>query len=157
KETIEGVWVGTAKEAGKKVALEVRMEFKGKKVTISLKGEAALTGTYKIAPDKSPATMDITIQGTTILAIYELKGDQLKICNSTTEGGARPSAIEATEKTALATLKRQKSAVGVGTDAPGREKSVKADRLAKEAAGQFFAGFKAKDLNVLMKVVDVPF
>jgi hypothetical protein len=44
----------------------------------------------------------------TIPAIYELTGDDLKLCHPSAEGGARPSAIEATAKTVLMTLKRQK-------------------------------------------------
>ena len=43
---------------------------------------------------KSPATMDITIKGSTIPAIYELKGDELKICHPFTERGARPRASD---------------------------------------------------------------
>src|SRR5262249_5462645 len=47
--------------------------------------------------------------------------------------------------------------VGLGGDAPAQERGAKSDALAKEAVEQFFKAFKAKDLETLMKVVDVPF
>ena len=44
---------------------------------------------------------------------------------------------------------------GVGEAA--QEKGDKADAQAREAVGQFFKAFQVKDLEGLMKVVDVPF
>ena len=101
KEKLQGTWVGTVKEGGK--THEVRMEFKADKFTGSVNGLAAMTRTYKINSEKSPATMDIRLKWATAPAIYELIGDELKICHPFKEGGSRPSAFEATEKTVLAT------------------------------------------------------
>jgi uncharacterized protein (TIGR03067 family) len=113
KEKLQGVWVTTEiTSGGKKADLEVRMEFKGDKVTMTRKGQPGISGTYTIDPDKSPATMDITLEKEgkkqAIPAIYELKGDELKLCHPFGEGGARPTTFEASTKTVLATLKRQK-------------------------------------------------
>ena len=44
-----------------------------------------------------------------IPAIYELKGDDLKICHPHSEGGERPTAIESSASTVLMTLKKTKS------------------------------------------------
>jgi uncharacterized protein (TIGR03067 family) len=117
REKLHGVWLATElTEGGKKVPAEgVRIEFKGNKITLAAKGQAAVTGMYTIDPGKTPATMDITFENdgkkVTVPAIYGLKGDDLKLCHPLLpqgEGWVRPKAFEATAKTVLGTLKRQK-------------------------------------------------
>ncbi len=108
-EKLQGIWIVTAiTENGKKMEGEIRMEFKGDKVTMSEKGEPrGRKGTYTIDPEKSPATIDIPFEDgeDTLSAIYQLKGDELKICG----GEIRPNSFEATaNNTVLITLKRQK-------------------------------------------------
>jgi uncharacterized protein (TIGR03067 family) len=115
KEKLQGNWKATEIIAGgEKRAVEVRMTFQGDKVAmVELPAGGGFTGTYSIDPEKSPATMNFTrgAEGSkvTVLAIYELKGDELKICHILLDkGGERPKAFEATAKTILVTLKRQK-------------------------------------------------
>ena len=113
KDKLKGAWQSTKiVNAGKKVDRQGRVEFDGDQVKMTPMGKGTMVGKYAIDPSKSPATMDITIdkEGVMLMipAIYELKGDELRICHAQGEGGVRPTAFEATEKTALATLKRDK-------------------------------------------------
>jgi uncharacterized protein (TIGR03067 family) len=115
QEKLQGVWVATEIiEGGKKASDEgVRAEFKGDKITIAAEAIPGVTGTYTIDPSKAPATMDIThgddSKKFTVPAIYELRGDHLKLCHPQREGGIRPKAFDATAETVLATFERQKS------------------------------------------------
>lgn len=47
--------------------------------------------------------------------------------------------------------------VGIGTGEAAQEKGDKTDTQAKEAVVQFFKALKSKNLEVIMKAVDVPF
>jgi uncharacterized protein (TIGR03067 family) len=118
QEKLQGIWsVTELMEAGNKApdekAQSLRIEFKGKAITISIKDKAAIKGTFTVDAEKSPATMSISYESdgkeVTIPAIYELKGDDLKICHPNAEGGERPTAIESSASTVLMTLKRTKS------------------------------------------------
>lgn len=55
-------------------------------------------GTFKLDPEAKPKTMDKSSQDVTILALYELDGDTLKIC-FTMSGGARPTELKGDENT----------------------------------------------------------
>jgi hypothetical protein len=50
-----------------------------------------------------------------------------------------------------------RQAVGTGPGVAAQESAAKTDAQAKEAVVQFFKAFKAKDIDILMKAVDVPF
>ena len=74
-------------------------------------GDDVQTGTYKLDPSKTPNWIDVTIGGGTYLAIYELKGDTLRICHRKA-GGDRPTEFvseAASPNTVLSILKRQKN------------------------------------------------
>ncbi len=121
KDQLQGVWVATEIiDGGKKVPdMDARLEFVGEKVKLTMGGKGGATeqhpGTYTIDTRKFPATMDITFERNgekvTLPAIYELKGDTLKLCHPQDQDGReiRPSALEPTVTTVLVTLKRQKS------------------------------------------------
>lgn len=78
-------------------------------------GEEADKGTFTVDPKKSPKAMDIKseaggpLKGKTILAIYELKGDELTVCYDLGEKG-RPEKFEspAGGNVLLVTYKREK-------------------------------------------------
>jgi uncharacterized protein (TIGR03067 family) len=119
KEKLQGNWKATEGiSGGKKAEVEVRMTFQGDKVwMVAGGGGGSFRGTYSIDPRKSPATVDFIpspeLNEKTVLAIYELKGDELKICHTLLhKGGERPKSFEATAKTVLLTLKRQKPGDG---------------------------------------------
>src|SRR5207248_8856589 len=95
---LQGVWVYTEYTVGgeKIDPKQSQLEFKGDKFTCTAKGEEAVTGTYTIDREKSPATMNLTIEREgnkiTVPAIYEFKGDVLKLCYPTgnSVSGERP-------------------------------------------------------------------
>jgi uncharacterized protein (TIGR03067 family) len=118
KEKLQGAWTVTElREADKKApdekAHSLRIEFKGEAIMITIKDNVVVKGTFAVDPDKSPATMNINFEkdgkAITIPAIYELKGDDLKVCHTHGESTARPSVIESSGNTVLITLKRKKS------------------------------------------------
>jgi uncharacterized protein (TIGR03067 family) len=121
KELIQGTW--TAKEVielGKKSDdLEMSIEFKGDmvvmKVVSKAKDKAApfeIKGTFTLDPTKSPKTLDVTVgadsKKDTIFCIYDLKGDQLKICHADASINVRPTAFEPTKMNHVAVFQRQK-------------------------------------------------
>jgi uncharacterized protein (TIGR03067 family) len=116
REKLQGVWRATEFiDGGKKTPAEgVSIEFKGDKITTTVRGQWSVSGTYAIDSEKAPATMDMTFENdgrkATVPAIYELRGDELKLCHPKTgaQGGVRPKVFEATAKTVFATLKRYK-------------------------------------------------
>ena len=104
---LEGTWVLTAGDNdGKKLAEEVlksgRLTIDGDKHTVKV-GDTTYKGTHKLDPTKKPKTMDITdtegpFKDKTVLAIFELDGDEFKICYSL-PGKDRPKDFAAKEGT----------------------------------------------------------
>jgi uncharacterized protein (TIGR03067 family) len=68
-------------------------------------------GTYKLDPTTSPGTLDIEYAGGKEkdyrAAIYELKGDTLKLCIPEKSGSPRPTEFKTTDSNTLLTFKRQ--------------------------------------------------
>jgi uncharacterized protein (TIGR03067 family) len=72
----------------------IKLVLKGDQYTVEI-GEQSDEGTVKRDPEKSPKTMDITgkkgpNEGKTFLVIYELKGDELRVCYDLS-GKSRPT------------------------------------------------------------------
>jgi uncharacterized protein (TIGR03067 family) len=117
-EKLAGTWLPEKAElAGEKFPDEIRKSMKlvlkdtNYKVTV---GERVDEGTVQLRPDKKPKAMDIT--GTkgpnkdrTMLAIYELDGDLLKVCYAL-KGNTRPTEFKTQAGTQLflVTYKRSK-------------------------------------------------
>jgi uncharacterized protein (TIGR03067 family) len=88
-DAIQGTWLpSTAELAGEKFPDEVRktmkLAIKDDKYTVNV-GEKVDKGTVKLDSSAKPKAMDITgtdgpNKGKTILAIYELDGDTLRVC-----------------------------------------------------------------------------
>ena len=87
---LEGTWATVSIEAaGQKVTDEDKIKTrklttKGEKYTLKV-GDETVQGTIKINATKKPKTIDVkpdsgTNKGKTLLGIYELDGDSLKIC-----------------------------------------------------------------------------
>jgi uncharacterized protein (TIGR03067 family) len=116
---IEGVWLPSAAElAGNKYPDEVRksikLVIKDGKYTVTV-GKITDQGTSKMDPSAKPKALDITgtegpNKGKTILAIYELDGDTLRICYDLS-GKSRPTEFKTQEGTQLflVTYKREKT------------------------------------------------
>jgi uncharacterized protein (TIGR03067 family) len=101
---LEGIWEKSARVAdGKEVPAlpgedRLRLTLKDGKFTIAFKdGKVADDGTFKIDPTVEPKSMDMNGGGgNDVLAVYELKKNELKIC-SAPRGKARPTKIESKE------------------------------------------------------------
>jgi uncharacterized protein (TIGR03067 family) len=108
-DTLEGTWLpSTAELGGKKFPDEVRetikLEVKGEKYTVTV-GTNLDQGTCKLDPSAKPKALDITgtegpNKGKTILAIYERKGDTLRVCYDL-GGKSRPAEFKTAEGTRL--------------------------------------------------------
>lgn len=117
-EKLEGTWLPTTAELGGKtfpdeVRKSIKLVIKDDKYTVTVGKEVDL-GTVKLKPSATPKAMDITgtkgpNKGKTFLAIYERKGDTLRICYDLS-GKNRPTEFktEAGTQLFLAEYKRQK-------------------------------------------------
>ena len=119
RKLLQGTWLPTAAELGANSFDEatlktIKLVVEGDKYTVTV-GKAVDKGTTKIDPAAKPKTMDILgsdgpNKGKTILAIYELKDDTLRVCYDLS-GKARPTEFKTKkgEQLFLATYKRSKS------------------------------------------------
>ena len=119
RKLLQGTWLPTAAELGENSFDEatlktIKLVVEGDKYTVTV-GKAVDKGTTKIDPAAKPKTMDILgsdgpNKGKTILAIYELKDDTLRVCYDLS-GKARPTEFKTKkgEQLFLATYKRAKS------------------------------------------------
>jgi uncharacterized protein (TIGR03067 family) len=86
---LEGTWklvsgVNNGKELGDKTVKGARLVIEGDRHTVKV-GRNTYKGTHKLNMSKSPKTIDISdtegpFKGKTVLGIYELDGDEFKIC-----------------------------------------------------------------------------
>jgi uncharacterized protein (TIGR03067 family) len=112
---LEGTWTLVKRSGGadKKEDKDVKVTFKGNKIKLVL-GDKTEEATYTVDPSKKPATMDLTItkddKKLTMLSIYELDGDNLKVCHFEGEKTTkeRPEKFMADKNTVLVTFKRDK-------------------------------------------------
>jgi uncharacterized protein (TIGR03067 family) len=116
--TIEGTWLPSSAELGGKafpddVRKSIRLEIKGEQYIVTV-GKQPDRGTCKQNPAAKPKALDITgtegpNKGKTILAIYELSGDTLRVCYDLS-GKSRPTEFKSTAGSLLFLVeyKRQK-------------------------------------------------
>ena len=117
-DAIQGTWLPSAAElAGEKFPDEVRktikLVIKDDKYTVTV-GEKVDKGTAKLDPKAKPKALDITgtegpNKGKTILAIYALDGDTLRVCYDLS-GKSHPTEFKTKAGTQLflVTYKREK-------------------------------------------------
>jgi uncharacterized protein (TIGR03067 family) len=116
---IQGLWLPSSAELGgnkfpDEVRKSIKLEVKDGKYNVTV-GKAPDKGTIKLNPAVKPKEMDITglegpNKGKTILAIYELDGDTLRVCYDLS-GKSRPTEFKSTAGTQLflVTYKRENS------------------------------------------------
>ena len=116
---LQGTWLPTAAELNEKPFDEatlktMKLVIEGDKYTVTV-GKSIDKGTIKIDPAAKPKTMNIVgtegpNKGKTILAIYELTGDTLRICYDLA-GKKRPTEFKTVKDTQqfLVSYKREKS------------------------------------------------
>jgi internalin A len=115
-ELLKGAWVATSYVKDTKPAAEA--DLKMLKLTIDgdqasfTKGKDVRKSTYKLDPTQKPKALDIVMidgpdKGKTLLGIYEIKGDEFKICLAVLDK-PRPKEFAAKPETILETWKREK-------------------------------------------------
>jgi uncharacterized protein (TIGR03067 family) len=77
------------------------LRFKGDKVTVELK-DSKEEATYKLDPSKKPRRIDLKpttgeYKGKTLLGIYELDGDKLKLYAANEPGDDRPTEFKSSD------------------------------------------------------------
>lgn len=117
---LQGTWqVVSAISKGEKVPaediFELELVIEGDKINVREKGKVQERMTFKIDPAKKPPAIDFTHtdgpkKDKVDHAIYQLDGDNLKICVNEESGGARPRAFasNAGSTYSLVVLKRAK-------------------------------------------------
>jgi uncharacterized protein (TIGR03067 family) len=93
KEKIQGVWtVVSVHDGGKKRDIEDGVVTIDKDKVTSKRGDKLdKEFTYEMDPTQKPTWIDLTAGDKKMLGIYELKGDNLKICLNEVQGGERPT------------------------------------------------------------------
>jgi uncharacterized protein (TIGR03067 family) len=87
KDELQGVRVGASGEVNGKPAPakeveRIRFTFKGAKLLVrgARDEDKEEESTFKTDPKKSPRHLDITLKDKTLHGIYEVQGDELKVC-----------------------------------------------------------------------------
>ncbi len=114
---IQGTWRFTAevmdgKAVPKDKLAKTTVTFAGDKWTVRDGDTVVQAGTHKFNPGKKPAQVDAVVtegegKGTTMLGIYELKGNTMKVCFDP-QGKARPTSFTAKEGQFSAVVERVK-------------------------------------------------
>src|SRR4051812_3915483 len=100
---LQGTWKFVAQEMhGKALPPEEgksRITFDGDKWLVRADGKVVQGGTHKFDPTKKPGQVDAAVtegegKGTTMIGIYELKGDTMRVCFDLI-GKERPTAFTA--------------------------------------------------------------
>jgi uncharacterized protein (TIGR03067 family) len=96
---LSGTWEAvSAVEDGKELPRPkggVQAIVDGPRWTLNVEGKAVNSGTQTVDPSKTPKTIDLVLaegpeKGKTVLGIYELKGDELKMALAEPGGKDRP-------------------------------------------------------------------
>ncbi len=121
KKALQGVWVAQSMEADgmpvpPEIVAKIQFSFKAEKLIIKGNHDDAREEecTYTLDAKQSPHHLDFTApnQDRPVQGIYELKGDELKLClrhNSSSEGRPTEFATKADSRLVLLVLKKQKS------------------------------------------------
>jgi uncharacterized protein (TIGR03067 family) len=118
KELLQGAWVVVTIEAQGEVVKSGDLFDRVKDMKLTFKDNAVINshhpdgkGTFKLDPDKKPPALDLVMtvaqETRTHRAIYELKGDTLRICSSPGEG-ERPTEFTSKGDLLILTFKREK-------------------------------------------------
>jgi uncharacterized protein (TIGR03067 family) len=120
QEGLQGTWevvefVTDGKPVPEEKRKEIKVVFKGEKMTLTGPGGIGKREySFKLDPGKNPKAIDVTpldgqFKGKTVPAIYELKGDHLKLCIPN-RGKERPAEFKTAEGSNLGlfVLKRSK-------------------------------------------------
>jgi uncharacterized protein (TIGR03067 family) len=115
RDALQGKWIIVSVERDGKAQdnfKDATRVFAGDKYNITTKSGTTLTGTFQLDPSKTPKAMNMMpgegqYKGKTLQGIYELNGDNLKICFAE-PGKDRPKDFTSRSGQVLAIHKRQK-------------------------------------------------
>jgi uncharacterized protein (TIGR03067 family) len=115
---LEGTWVCVSAVEGKEKrefirGKEARLTIRNESFMLSVDGEFVEKVAIKVDPSKKPKTVDLTRtegpeKGDTALGIYELNGDELKLCIAQRSNQPRPTEFTAGDKSTLFIFRRVK-------------------------------------------------
>ena len=117
QDKLKGSWrfINTSRDEKKETRGGMQVIFKDDTISfLSDDGKLDVRGKCKIYPTRTPKMMDIVLDNngvkTTTLAIYELDGDNLKLCHylGTRAGTERPKEFLADKQTVVGILKRER-------------------------------------------------
>lgn len=119
---IQGTWQVTYSEDGGRIApqemlKEIRFVIDERNLTTEIGGRKSVS-TYKLDPSTNPKSIDLTENGRTKQAIYDLVGDTLRICIAES-GEQRPTAFDSQPNSAndiILILKRVKPGEATSAD-----------------------------------------
>jgi uncharacterized protein (TIGR03067 family) len=114
---IQGTWKFVSQEMEGKPrppeeVAKLTITFTGDKWSVRESGKEVQAGTHKLDPSKKPAQIDAVVtegegKGSTMLGIYELKGDTMKVCFDP-KGKERPTSFTAKAGQFAAVIQREK-------------------------------------------------
>jgi uncharacterized protein (TIGR03067 family) len=114
---IQGTWRFVSHEANgtrspPEVVTKLKITFTGDKFSVTADGKVVQGGTQKFDATKTPAQVDAMVtdgegKGSTMLGVYELKGDTLRVCFDPA-GKERPTSVTAKNGQLAAVLEREK-------------------------------------------------
>jgi len=114
---LQGTWKFISKEMdGKETPPEqltkIKITFTGDKWSVTVDDKVVQGGTHKFDPTKKPSQVDAMItegegKGSTMLGIYELKGNTMKVCFDP-KGKERPTDFSAKAGQFTAVVEREK-------------------------------------------------
>jgi uncharacterized protein (TIGR03067 family) len=142
KELLQGSWsLESGEKGGEKPPDEflksVNLRFAGDKLIFVFAG-VEKESTYKIDASKTPKTLDFTVDNKAIEAIYEIKGDTLRICGAGA-GEGRPAEFKSPAGSQAVLLIMKRVAAKKDKDDPREEARVRhffTSFLQKEAKDQ---------------------
>lgn len=113
KKALQGKWdIVSVASAGKEQKAQngAFVSFDGGKLTFTPKSVDFSEFSFNLDASKTPKTLDLKSKGDALFGIYELKGDDLKLCLSNGEPVSknRPKEFVASEHTILMVLRRVK-------------------------------------------------
>jgi uncharacterized protein (TIGR03067 family) len=114
---LQGTWKFTSQEVDGKARTKDELAkqtitFEGDKWTVHRDGKVIQAGTHKFAPDQKPPQVDAVVtegedKGNTMLGIYELKADTLKV-SFDPKGKERPADFTSKAGRMTAVVEREK-------------------------------------------------